>query len=95
MGSSKVARFVLAAAIGVVWSVPASAQYLEVSIDQLSGLMGGAKKAVLIDVRSPEEYRAGHIPGAINLPAERIKAEAAKLPRDKSTTLVFYCRGAG
>jgi rhodanese-related sulfurtransferase len=53
------------------------------------------KKAVLIDVRTPDEYRAGHIPGAISIPADRISADRGRLPRNKSLTLIFYCRGVG
>ena len=44
--------------------------------------------AVLLDVRTPEEYRAGHIPGAQNLPLDRLDtiAEPAGSP------LFVYCR---
>ncbi len=53
------------------------------------------RNAVVVDSRIPEEYQAGHIPGAINIPAERMKMEASLLPRDKARPIVFYCRGAG
>ena len=71
------------------------AQYLTVDADQVKELMTGGKKAVLIDVRLLEEYQAGHIPGAINIPAERISLEKSRLPKDKAAPLIFYCRGAG
>jgi rhodanese-related sulfurtransferase len=51
--------------------------------------------AVLVDTRSPAEFEKAHIAGAINVPAERTKAEAARLPRDLRTPIVFYCRGMG
>ncbi|HEX9136788.1 MAG TPA: rhodanese-like domain-containing protein [Nitrospirota bacterium] len=35
------------------------------------------------------------MPGSINIPAERMKFEAARLPKDKTTPLIFYCRGTG
>lgn len=53
------------------------------------------RNAVVVDSRIPEEYQAGHIPGAINIPAERMKMEVSLLPRDKTRPIVFYCRGAG
>ena len=34
--------------------------------------MQNEKNAVLLDVRTPEEYRAGHLPGAVNLPLDRL-----------------------
>jgi rhodanese-related sulfurtransferase len=71
------------------------AQYLIIGADQIAGLMTGEKKASLIDVRSSDEYQAGHIPGAVNIPAERITAEKKRLPKDKTAPLIFYCRGVG
>jgi rhodanese-related sulfurtransferase len=51
-----------------------------------------AGKAVAVDVREPDEYAAGHIPGAISLPLDRIGTEAAhKLPH-KDATWLIYCR---
>ena len=79
----------------LLFSTAARAQYLIVGADQIAGLMTAAKKAHLIDARSPEEYQAGHIPGAVNIPAERIAAEKKRLPKDKTAPLIFYCRGAG
>jgi phage shock protein E len=71
------------------------AQYLTIGADQIKDLMAGGKKSVLIDVRSAEEYQAGHIPGAVNIPAERIAAEKNRLPKDKAAPLIFCCRGVG
>jgi phage shock protein E len=71
------------------------AQYLTIGADQIVDLVTKERKAALIDVRSPEEFLAGHIPGAVNIPAERIAAEKKRLPKDKSTPLIFYCRGVG
>jgi len=38
-----------------------------------------------------EEYRAGHIPGAISIPLKELEARLSTLPRDRET--VAYCRG--
>src|SRR5262249_10914741 len=43
------------------------------------------------DVRPPEEYRAGHIPGAVSIPVAELKARLKELPRDRE--IVAYCRG--
>ena len=73
----------------------ASAQYPVVTAQDVQSRMSGKKKAVLVDARSPEEYREGHISGAINIPAEQMKALAGLLPKNKTTPIIFYCRGAG
>ena len=73
----------------------AFAQFPVVSADDVSQWMRGKQKVVLIDSRLTEEYEQAHLPGAISIPAERMKLESKKLPRDKATPLIFYCRGAG
>jgi rhodanese-related sulfurtransferase len=35
------------------------------------------------------------VAGAISIPADRMKVDRAKLPKDKATPIIFYCRGAG
>lgn len=44
----------------------------------------------LIDVRTPEEYREGHIPGSRNVPADRI-GEIEKTVPDRDAKLFVYC----
>ncbi|MGH9938867.1 MAG: rhodanese-like domain-containing protein [Blastocatellia bacterium] len=49
-----------------------------------------ARQAVIVDVRSAEDYRQAHIEGAINLPLPQIESgQYPKLPRDKR--LISYC----
>lgn len=48
-------------------------------------------EVTVLDVRPPEEYRAGHIPGAISLPVAELKARLEELPKDRE--VVAYCRG--
>lgn len=45
----------------------------------------------VLDVRPPEEYRSGHIAGAISLPLHELQDRLAELPRDQD--IVAYCRG--
>ena len=47
--------------------------------------------AALIDVRSPEEFGAGHIEGARNIPVGEIGARAVEVG-DKDAPVVVYCR---
>lgn len=83
-------------ALGLLAPAVASAQYLVLGAEDVKGWMQGKRKAVIVDTRLPEEWREAHLPGAINIPAPQARAEASrKLPRDKATPLIFYCRGMG
>lgn len=45
----------------------------------------------VLDVRPPEEYQAGHVPGAINVPLNELESHLAELDTDHG--IVAYCRG--
>jgi rhodanese-related sulfurtransferase len=45
----------------------------------------------VLDVRPPEEYAAGHLPGAINIPLPELEQHLAALPKENE--VVAYCRG--
>ena len=51
----------------------------------------GAAEVTLLDVRPADEYAAGHIPGAVCIPAAELWARMAELPAGKE--VVAYCRG--
>lgn len=55
----------------------------------LAGLSTG--KLALLDVRPEEEFEAGHLPQAINIPLEQLEDMLDRLPRDRE--IVAYCRG--
>jgi len=48
-------------------------------------------EVTVLDVRPSEEYRAGHIPGALSVPVSELKKRLAELPKDRE--VVAYCRG--
>ena len=49
-----------------------------------------AAGAVLLDVRSPQEYREGHIPGSQNVPLQQID-KVEEVTENKDTVLYVYC----
>ncbi|MBL0311782.1 MAG: rhodanese-like domain-containing protein [Holophagaceae bacterium] len=57
------------------------------SKEQLSALM--AKGAQVVDVRSPSEFRGGHVPGAKNIPLDQIQARSKEL--DPARPVVLCC----
>jgi NADPH-dependent 2,4-dienoyl-CoA reductase/sulfur reductase-like enzyme/rhodanese-related sulfurtransferase len=70
-----------------------------IAVNHLDGLMpladwrdlGGAG-ALVVDVRDPDEYAAGHVPGAINVPLSQLRRRHDELPRDRPLAL---CCGVG
>ena len=45
--------------------------------------------AVIVDVRSADQYKASHIKGALHIPEAEVAARSGELPRDKM--IVTYC----
>ena len=67
-----------------------SAKHHEIDARTLSA-MAGANQAVIVDVREPGEFAAGHIPGAINMPLSTF--QPAALPAHPGKMLVLACQG--
>jgi rhodanese-related sulfurtransferase/biotin operon repressor len=51
----------------------------------------GADNVTLLDVRPEDEFRAGHLPGAVNIDLTSLEARLCELPRDRE--IIAYCRG--
>ena len=51
---------------------------------------GAVPGAVLLDVRTPQEYREGHIPGSVNAPLQALGG-AGRAPAGKDVPLFVYC----
>ena len=49
-----------------------------------------AERLFVLDVRTPEEFAQGHVPGAVNVPLDQLGARLAAVPRDRE--VVIYCR---
>jgi rhodanese-related sulfurtransferase len=60
----------------------------EVQLQEVRAISSRKQKGVIIDSRSAADFKAGHIPGAISVPMEKLQS---RLPRNKATRLVFYC----
>nr|WP_310036830.1 rhodanese-like domain-containing protein [Sphingomonas sp. BE123] len=62
----------------------------DVTATELQGMIDRGE-AIVVDVREPDEFAGGHIPGAINIPLSRF--DPAALPDPGSRTLVLNCAG--
>lgn len=51
-----------------------------------------AAGALLVDVRTADEFSTGHLDGALNIPHDQVAARLAEFGADKSRDVVLYCR---
>ena len=66
--------------------------YRRITMDEAVTMMAQETGYIILDVRRPDEFAAGHIPGAINVPNESIgTAEIPELP-NKDQLIMVYCR---
>ena len=66
--------------------------YRQITMDEAVTMMAQETGYIILDVRRPDEFAAGHIPNAINVANETIgTAELPELP-DKDQLIMVYCR---
>ena len=84
------AALALSAVSGGTWaghdSVP---DVVALRSDYLKRLIDARETVVLVDMRKPSEYRAGHLPGAISVPITELDRRFKEIPR--APRVVLYC----
>lgn len=68
------------------------AEVTDISQDALMQRIKSDHAQLILDVRSPEEYKAGHIPGAINIPHDQVGSRLVEISSHKNKEVVLYCR---
>jgi len=68
-----------------------TAALAEIGREELLKLLQGDDEFVLVDALGPISYGAAHLPGAINIPPERVDALAPRRFPDPGTRVVVYC----
>jgi len=81
----------LVAAVTVSFVAFADGELAPLSQDAYLALhRSGEQAPFVLDVRAPEEFVSGHVPGAVNIPHDQVAARLAEVPKDKE--VVLYCR---
>jgi rhodanese-related sulfurtransferase len=70
----------------------AKAAVKSVSATDVKAAIDKNEKAIYLDVRTPEEYESGHLPGAINVSNQILKSKISGLIPDKNTKIYVYCQ---
>jgi len=62
---------------------------------ELAERLAAGTAPLVLDVRTTEEYAAGHVPGALNIPHTELASRLDELPVSRSTELVVHCQRGG
>ena len=62
-----------------------------VSREELKGKMDGGEAFTLVETLQEVAYQHAHLPGAINLPPDRVRELAPRLLPDKGAEIIVYC----
>ena len=82
------------------WALPQEhqaplADVPETTAKKLQEALGNGQKILIIDVRGPKDYAAGHVPGAVNIPFEGFSRKFAELKVPKDTRILTVCEHGG
>lgn len=67
-------------------------QYTKITPEEAKAIIDSEEGFLIVDVRTEEEYKEGHIEGAILLPVDEIKVRAEKELPDLNQKILLYCR---
>ena len=73
-------------------SAQKDAGYKQISSSEAVSIMESTENYIILDVRTPDEYKDRHIKGAINIPNETIGDKEPKSLPDKNQLILVYCR---
>ena len=74
------------------FAVPVAAQATAAKPAEKTAAQPAKAKGIWIDVRTPEEFKEGHLKDAVNIPVDQIGARIGSVSPDKSAPVNLYCR---
>ena len=72
--------------------VPEANTYRQITMQEAVEMMEKEENYIILDVRTHEEFAAGHIPGAIVIPHDEIEERAESEIPEKDVPVFVYCR---
>lgn len=90
--ASGLALLILLAATGTAIAQDAAIETANIGADELMSRIEAETAPTILDVRTPEEFAAGHVPGAINIPYTELEERYSELQLEGSDELVVYCQ---
>ena len=84
--------FVVMLLTGCAVSTDKDVTYKQITISEAVEMMASESDYIILDVRRPDEFAAGHIPNAVNISNESIGADEIDELPDKDRLILVYCR---
>ena len=78
--------------LAAAFAVPVAAQAAAAKPAEKTAAQPAKAKGIWIDVRTPEEFKEGHLKDAVNIPVDQIGARIGSVSPDKSASVNLYCR---
>lgn len=78
--------------LAAAFAVPIAAQAAAAKPAEKTAAQPAKAKGIWIDVRTPEEFKEGHLKDAVNIPVDQIGARIGSVSPDKSAPVNLYCR---
>ena len=77
---------------GCAASTNTAVTYKQITMSEAVEMMASESDHIILDVRRPDEFAAGHIPNAVNIPNESIGTDEIDALPDKDQLILVYCR---
>ena len=69
--------------------------FVNIEYEYAKTILKNDNNAILLDVRSPQEYRERHLQGSINIPLYNLEDEVEEKIQNKQNTIIVYCQSGG
>ena len=70
----------------------ARATHKQIEVTKAKEIIFRQDDLLIVDVRTPEEFRAGHIPGAVNIPRGFLEFEIGEMAEKSARPILVYCK---
>ena len=64
----------------------------DINVEELKHILNINPNTILLDVRSPQEYKEGHLSGATNIPLYELEILCEEKLKDKNNIIIVYCQ---
>ncbi|MGL6104523.1 rhodanese-like domain-containing protein [Romboutsia sp.] len=81
--------------MGFLSSLFGNKQYTDINGNELQKMIKENKALLILDVRTVDEFRSGHIPNAKNIPVQELNSKVNTLEVYKDKEIVVYCASGG